>query len=585
MSAFVAGAASLIGCILLSAALTAEHLGQLALPGCGAQSACARIAATPWGHLPVLDWPVAFLGLSYFIGLALAWSRCRAGMPTLLLQVVRLGAAVSLLLTGVMFVEGLVCGYCLATHAAHLLFCVLAHRLPPLRTSGTAALTLLAGSIAAASIGLFYWQDAVETRTGDDQERNLADSMAEIVAAGQVDATASDEHAARFTAGAERAAVRIVVFSDYQCDDCKRIHADLERLLETHDNVAVDPRHFPMCSDCNPSTKERNLHPNACWAARAAEAAGILRGTPGFWAMSRWLFERDGEFTRPELDAYLEREGFDVAAFRSAMEGPETLKRVKADIDEALRRGLHFTPMLFVNGVELRGVLAPNAVPRAIEEVLVTQPEPASVGADVTLTALEKHVADWKSQPRRHTGAEFRSWRATPSNARVQIVVWGDYQEQHTVTADRILRAWSDSHSDASYVFRHFPAHSGCNSSMKRIMHPNACMLAQAAEAAALLGDEAQYWQMHSWLLDQQEAGVSLAGVLQYATQLGFPPFGFEEAMRSPSVAEAIETEAKQGFPMLNRGVIPAIYINGRVVPRWRLDGENVLETILNGID
>jgi protein-disulfide isomerase len=584
LSAFVTGALSLLGCILLSAALTAEHLGQLALPGCGPQSACARIAATAWGHLPVVDWPVAFLGLSYFLGLALAWSRCRSSIPTTLLHVVRLGAAVSVLLTGVMLFEGLLCGYCLATHAAHLVFCIAAHRLPRRASLGATPLVLLMGSVAATSAVLFQWRATVETRTEAEQERQLASSTAEIVASASAAQASDAPYQARYPAGPEQAAVRVVVFSDFQCEDCKRVHEDLEGVLEEHANVSVALHHFPMCVDCNPSAPERNMHPNACWAARAAEAAGMLHGTPAFWEISHWLFERNGGFTKAELDQYLLGAGYDVAEFRGVMEGPQTLQRISADIDEALRRGLHFTPMLFVNGIDLRGVLATDAVPRAIEQVLATHPEPAAATADVVQSALEKHLTDWRVQPRRNTGVERSDWRATPADARVKIVIWGDYQEKHTATADRILRDWANSHAGTSYSFRYFPTHSECNTGMSRVMHPNACLMARAAEAAKVLGDEAQYWQMHAWLFEQQQ-GLTLARVLQSAGQLAFDPIAFEQAMGSPAVAATIEADAKQGFSMLHHGVIPAIYIDGKVVPRWRVEGENVLETILDGLD
>ena len=44
-------------------------------------------------------------------------------------------------------------------------------------------------------------------------------------------------------------------------------------------------RHFPMCKACNPHALD--LHPNACWAARAAEAASIVGGDAAFWRMHR----------------------------------------------------------------------------------------------------------------------------------------------------------------------------------------------------------------------------------------------------------------------------------------------------------
>jgi len=193
-------------------------------------------------------------------------------------------------------------------------------------------------------------------------------------------------------------------------------------------------------------------------------------------------------------------------------------------------------------------------------------------------------VADWRSQPVRDTGAGRRPTAAAPPNARVRIVVWGDYQERHTATADRILREWAARHPDASYSFRYFPAHSGCNPKMTRVMHVNACSMARAAEAAALLGSEQQFWSVHEWLFENSRR-FSKTRLLEAVEALGLDPATFEHAMASREVEQAIEQDARQGFPLLYHGSIPAIYIDGRVVPRWRIEGENVLETILDGLD
>src|SRR5690606_27324872 len=100
----------------------------------------------------------------------------------------------------------------------------------------------------------------------------------------------------RYRHGPEVVPVRIVVFTDYQCPDCDQLDQTLEGLIQGRPDVAVSVKHFPFSKACNPNVP-REMHPNACWAARAAEAAGVLRGRDGFWAMHRWLFSRRGSFT------------------------------------------------------------------------------------------------------------------------------------------------------------------------------------------------------------------------------------------------------------------------------------------------
>ena len=75
-------------------------------------------------------------------------------------------------------------------------------------------------------------------------------------------------------------------------------------LVSTRD---ISIRYFPFNSDCNPFVT-KTLHSNACWAARAAETAGMLWGPEGFWKMHVWLFDRRGVFeTTRELE-----EGIDL---------------------------------------------------------------------------------------------------------------------------------------------------------------------------------------------------------------------------------------------------------------------------------
>ena len=591
----------------LSAVLSADHLGSLSLPGCGLESACAQLAASRWGRLPGTDWPLSFAGLSWMLALLGAWLVAGrvAGrkVPTWLILVIRTGALVSLGLIGLMLVEGLVCSYCLGVHVSHLAFCWIAHRSP--RTGGGSGPAIsFAVVLVGSSAALMAWQSNIERTFAEDQERALAESSARIAAAPAAappNATDNAESApdaskdsgsptkpltprrGRYRLGPDEATARIVVFSDYQCADCKRIHADLAALAKNERRVSLAAMHFPMCADCNPRFAEKNLHPNACWAARAAEAAGMLGGSEAFWNTSRWLFEKGGSFQKAELRAFAAEQGLDAEAFIATMEGPETLERVQGDIDEGLRRGLHFTPMVFINGIELQGVLAPQAVARAVRAVLESGVSPASSEGDRPLTAVQKYVADWRRQPQRGTGPERRNFVASPANARIEIVVWGDYQEVHTRTADSILRSWAGARQDVSYSFRHFPANSDCNSKMSRVMHPQACLAARAAEAASLLGVETQYWQMHGWLFDNRDR-VDRTRVLQAAGAFGFDPAAFEAAMASAEAQQAIDAEARLGMSMLYRGSIPAIYINGRVVPRWRLEGHNVLESILGSL-
>ena len=110
-----------------------------------------------------------------------------------------------------------------------------------------------------------------------------------------------------------------------------------------------------------------NIHPNACRAALAAEAAGLLGGEDAFWRMHSWLFDRGGDFTDAELQSGLREFGFDDAGtFLKTMGEEPARRRVREDIDQG-RAFVASTPTILVNGIELRGWNAPQGLERAVQ--------------------------------------------------------------------------------------------------------------------------------------------------------------------------------------------------------------------------
>ena len=76
----------------------------------------------------------------------------------------------------------------------------------------------------------------------------------------------------RYFLGSQTAPVLVTVVSDYQCPSCRQIDAQLRAMTAGRDDVSITMRHFPFCTDCNKHI-DKTRHANACYAARAAEAA------------------------------------------------------------------------------------------------------------------------------------------------------------------------------------------------------------------------------------------------------------------------------------------------------------------------
>jgi S1-C subfamily serine protease len=162
-----------------------------------------------------------------------------------------------------------------------------------------------------------------------------------------------------YRTGPDQVKVRLVVFYDYQSPQCWRIEQDIQNLIAKYgDKMSVTARHYPLCSDCNFSV-DANTHPNACRAALAAEAAGLLKGSEGFWQMHRWLFQFRGNFTDDELKQGLVKLGYDdTEQFLATMKSPPVLGGVLADIVEAQSLQIHDTPTVLFNGQKLAGLQA-----------------------------------------------------------------------------------------------------------------------------------------------------------------------------------------------------------------------------------
>lgn len=171
----------------------------------------------------------------------------------------------------------------------------------------------------------------------------------------------------------------VVIFSDFQCPACKKIEDWFNRSVfptsrsPMTGGIRVVFKHWPINIDCNSFvTREKNLHPAACEAAWAAEAAYALGGDEAFWKMHDLLFATQEEWKSSRNFAALARQiGLNEQAFAAAMKSDAVRQRVQADIAdganlaaEQVRKGaltedereyikVNGTPAIFVNGKRL----------------------------------------------------------------------------------------------------------------------------------------------------------------------------------------------------------------------------------------
>ncbi len=143
-----------------------------------------------------------------------------------------------------------------------------------------------------------------------------------------------------------------VVISDFRCPHCARFAEYMKEVVEPmfDGHLAVTFKHFPADTTCNRHIR-RTLHPKACLASAAAEAARTLGGADAFWRAHDLLFAsqdrlRDGSFYMDLAD----RLGLDEEQFVEAWASEAVMERISEDIELAMAINLRGTPAVYIEG-------------------------------------------------------------------------------------------------------------------------------------------------------------------------------------------------------------------------------------------
>lgn len=158
-------------------------------------------------------------------------------------------------------------------------------------------------------------------------------------------------------------------------------------------------------------------------------------------------------------------------------------------------------------------------------------------------------------------------WQQGPTEARVALIEYADYQCNPCRQAYRLLRKIVPSYGDQIlWIHRHLPL---------RHSHPLAQGAAEAAEAA---GAQGKFWEMHDRLFEA-EGALEREQLVEYARELGLDVERFKDDLDSQRYRDAVN----QDFKAAVRNKIklpPALFING--IP---LDGPRTEDAIHARID
>lgn len=314
--------------------------------------------------------PWAAVGLAYF-GFVGIWylfvgcpTRSRGFWHLIVLAVVVWGIIVSLWLTNVMYSElRRWCIGCLSAHALNAALLILTLAAAPWRRDPPGVVPRPGASLALATLCAGYFFGLLTVQVASAMMARASYSQLEaaytrivddpkyinwkLAQAGKFEFSYRDDEA---FVGDSAAPNTLTVFMDYQCRACQRLMLVLNAVEKKyHGKVRITFRNFPLDASCN-KRRESTAHPNACIAARAAEAARLVGGAEAFRQMHELLYARAKDLDLNLYVDWAEELGLDRTAFTMAMESPAVEQRIREDIDLGSQIGVTATPTIFFNG-------------------------------------------------------------------------------------------------------------------------------------------------------------------------------------------------------------------------------------------
>jgi protein-disulfide isomerase/uncharacterized membrane protein len=334
------------------------------------EGGCADVLASSWAMAPG-GIPTALLGAVYFGALALWYlvvgRPSGGGRPW---QAVPLGlnlagAVFSIFLISVMLGRlHEICWWCTLTHLINFVLLFLAWRLfresladgdwPPRRLGAAGILLMIAWAVLCLQ-GLAVSNLRKSAQRANDYARTFYEDvdlqryLQQRTASTQVPVRPDDP-----VRGNPAAPHTAVVFSDFQCPGCRAFAAFFETQVRPAlgDRLKVVYKHYPLNQECNPGLSV-TLHPEACEASDAAEAARELGGSEAFWKMHDALFQNQDSLGQKPWAFLAQGAGLDPAAVAARMGARSGRARIAEDTELGKRLGLSSTPTVYLDGKKM----------------------------------------------------------------------------------------------------------------------------------------------------------------------------------------------------------------------------------------
>ncbi|PID70106.1 hypothetical protein CSB37_03800 [bacterium DOLZORAL124_38_8] len=173
-----------------------------------------------------------------------------------------------------------------------------------------------------------------------------------------------------YVAGAEKANITIVEYSDFECPFCKRFSETMSTVMKDLDGkVNRVFRHFPLPFHGDLAVEQ----------AKAVECVGKLGGAEKFWKFNELVFKTTKSnigMKAEELPTLAVKVGVNKAKFNTCLKDEAIAAKVQADIESGQKSGVEGTPASFIvnnktGKVEfVNGMLPAAAMKAKIEAVM-----------------------------------------------------------------------------------------------------------------------------------------------------------------------------------------------------------------------
>ncbi len=161
-----------------------------------------------------------------------------------------------------------------------------------------------------------------------------------------VDASAYPTHVRH---GPDDAPVRIVEFTDVLCPHCADFVAVLGELekLAPPGSFSVEPRYYPLDSECNPAVNGTLGNGVRCFGAKLQICS---ESSPRFFQLRAELFANQRRLDQGMMLALARTLGADLEVLQACIKSPETAQRLAEDLAYAKAADIKGTPLVLVNG-------------------------------------------------------------------------------------------------------------------------------------------------------------------------------------------------------------------------------------------